>query len=59
MFADWGIPVFSDAKVGIIFELARGFSDFFSKMPKTKIPIRSATAILLTLPQGKAARRGG
>ena len=34
MFADWGVPVFSDAKVGIIFELARGFSEFFSKMPK-------------------------
>ena len=26
--------MFSDAKVGIIFELARGFSENFSKMPK-------------------------
>ena len=34
MFADWGVPVFSDAKVGIIFELARGLSENFSKMPK-------------------------
>ena len=34
IFADWGVPVFSDAKVGIIFELARGFSEFFSKMRK-------------------------
>ena len=37
MFADWGVPVFSDAKVGIIFELARGFSENFSKMP-SKMP---------------------
>ena len=37
MFADWGVPVFSDAKVGIIFELARGLSENFSKMP-SKMP---------------------
>ena len=37
MFADWVVPVFSDAKVGIIFELARGFSENFSKMP-SKMP---------------------